>query len=211
MTATASSSLSNGANISAHYNESAATSSQNPSPPYFVPFSVSLLISESLFPNFYSPAATLIIPFIRVDIPYGYFIIVGMEFVTAFLAKIAYGPSYSILPLGMNAELPDLEAFRQTTRQLPVRVLDLGGVLSLTDTESTPLFPRGMTFNISFSSPFTAPTSRTATLFTFELKEIRKVPGYLVPLAALTLYLVLRPYFRRKERNNEPENSAVAE
>jgi hypothetical protein len=189
---------------------SSATSSTNaPLPPYSVPLTVSLLISESLFAHFYSPAATLIIPFIRVNIPYGYFIIIGMELVTSFLVKLAYGPSYSILSSNLNLNtLPDLNSLRQVYNLAPVRENSRNQLGGATAAEDTPLFPLGITFNISFSSPFSAPSGKTATLFTIQLKEIRNVPGYLVPLISIVLYFLIKVYFRSKSANEDRAQKA---
>lgn len=158
-----------------------------PSPPFVVPFTVSLLISETLFPDFYSPAATLIIPFIRVNIPYGYVIIIVADLITALLVKWSYGSSYSLLAPQSHTALPDLRAF--------------GQVPTNNSEESTPLLPQGMAFNLSISSPFFSPESPVATLYTLEIKQVPNVPGYVVPIATLLLYLVLKPYFDRKGKS----------
>lgn len=166
-----------------------ANPSANPSPPYSVPLTISLLISESLFTDLNSPAATLIIPFVRREIPYAYFLISILEFTAALLTKWSYGPSYSLLSPASNTSFPDVGYLRTTNTQG-----DSGSA-----TGDTPIFPKGITFNISFSSPFSAPVSKTSTLFTFELKEIKNVPGYIVPLAGLVLYFVLIPFYRRNK------------
>ncbi|NLL51736.1 MAG: hypothetical protein GX248_03420 [Peptococcaceae bacterium] len=160
-------------------NESNKAAVNNSFPPYSLPFTVSLLISGSLFFDIYSPASTLIIPFIRKNVPFGYFIIILMEFITALMVKWSSAPySYSILPGPWNTAIPSLEDLRGIYRGLE---------------EATPLLPiSGLTFNISFGSPFSGPNSRAATLYTIELKAIRNIPGYIVPLATLILYFFLR-------------------
>ncbi|MGI6451714.1 MAG: hypothetical protein ACOX3R_16065 [Desulfitobacteriia bacterium] len=176
------------------------------SSPHTVPFFVSLLISESFFSHVNSPAATIIIPFFKKDIPYAYFIIIILELITAMLIKWYYGPYYSILSPSLSTALPDLNVMRQTYtygQTLPWRRRQN----QQQPEESSPLLPLGMSFNLSFSSPFTAPTSKTATLYTIQLKEIKNVPGYLVPLAALILYFVLEPLFKAKESTTANNNS----
>lgn len=173
------------------YDSSAST--KNPSPPYSVPLFVSLLISESLFTHNNSPVTTMIIPFIMKEIPYAYFIISIMEFIAALLTKWSYGPSYSLLsPVG-STSLPDLKDIRQVYSPTTVSNQNADSQQTI----DTPIFPKGMTFNISFSSPFSAPRSKLSTLFTIELKEIRNVPGYVIPLTALLLYVIFEPFFRK--------------
>lgn len=204
--------ISSQSNNSAINTNTSQTVSDTSTPPYSVPFTVSLLISESLFPHHYSPVNTIIIPFIRVELPYAYFIIILMELFTAYLAKLSLGPSYSILSLYSGTALPDLEAFRQARPTTESIQRNQSGRISTLDVnnradqeqsiESTPLLPLGMTFNLSFLSPFTAPTSTTSTLFTIQLKEIKNIPGYVLPLVALVLYLILRPVFHQDNSSN---------
>ncbi|NLO96492.1 MAG: hypothetical protein GX091_00185 [Peptococcaceae bacterium] len=154
------------------------TAADNSFPPYSVPFTVSLLISGSLFNDNNSPASSLIIPLLRREIPFGYFIIILLDFITALVVKWSYLPySYSILPGSWNTALPSLQEIRGIYRA---------------PNESTPFLPtKGINFNISFSSTF-LPSGRTGTLYIIELTEIKKIPGFVVPIAALVLYLILR-------------------
>ena len=178
----------------------------NLSPPFSLPLTTSLLISESLFPDPDSPATTLIIPLIKIRIPYAYFAVVALDLATAFLLKCCYGPAYSLLLPQYASALPDTGALRQIYERPPGRNLSRQQATEQQGATSTPLLPVGMAFNISVSSPFYEPDSKVATLFTFELKEIRNIPGYLLPLAVLLLYIILRPFFLdRQNRNNSNE------
>lgn len=181
------------------------SSSSPPDTP--LPFTIALLISEGLFTDISSPVATLIIPFIRIDIPYGYWIIVLMEFTTALLLKWSYGPSYSTSLLNLlnsNTALPDLDTYKQFRSLSPGGTTAPGPAQSTID---TPLFPSGMTFNISFSVPFSAPESKLATLFTIELKEIKNIPRYVLPVASLVLYFLLESNSKRKKAQKETAQS----
>jgi len=185
-------------------------------PPYTVPFTVSILISESFFNNFYSPASTIIIPFLRPFIPYGYAIIILMELLTALLVKWSSAPySYSLINAGYfcfptGIALPDMDSLRRVYNlQASERSLASAGSLDsgqgsppAPNREDTPLLPRGMTINLSFSSPFSTPPSKTATLFSIELIEIKNIPGYLVPLIALLLYFISKSFFKGKANAN---------
>lgn len=213
-----SSNINTNANPNANTNTTTDSNTDgSPSPPYSVPFTVALLISEGLFLNNYSPVSSLIIPFIRADIPYGYMIIIIMEFITALLVKMSYGPAYSILSQNTNTAVPDMSAIRQiyssasagqtasgqSGRRQPGKVsAQSTDTTTAAPNEETPLFPKGLTFNISFSAPFSSPNSKTSTLYAVELKEIKNVPGYVLPLASLILYFVLQPYFRARDSQN---------
>jgi len=176
------------------------------SPPFSLPLTTSLLITESLFPNPFSPTTSLIIPLVKIKIPYAYFVVVALDLITAFLLKWYYGPTYSLLAPQYISALPDTEMLRQiyedsakqqAAQQSAEQQASLG----------SPLLPVGMAINISFSSPFSEPNSRFATLFTVELKEIRNIPGYLLPLAALLLYIILRPFFLNSRNNNRKQDA----
>lgn len=183
-------------------------SSADLSPPFYLPLITSLLISESLFPDPDSPAATLIIPLVRIRIPYAYFLIVALDLITALLVKWYYGPTYSLLAPQYASALPDIESLRQiygrpTGQQTFERQETEQQGVEQQAAVSTPLLPVGMAFNISFSSPFYEPNSKVSTLFTLELKKIRNIPGYLLPVATLLLYIILRPLFLNKQNQNQ--------
>jgi len=174
-----------------------AASNATTNSPHTVPLFISLLISQSFFHHEKSPASTLIIPFFKKEIPYAYVIIVILEFITAFLVKWYYGPSYNLISLGYNTGLPDLNALRYALGQSSTPASrESNRQNQQQPEESTPLLPSGLAFNISFSSPFTAPTSKASTLYTIQLKQIKNMPGFLVPLAALMLYFILAPHFK---------------
>ncbi|MCG1024872.1 hypothetical protein [Dehalobacter sp.] len=156
-----------------------------------VPFYISLLISNALHPNNISPVGTLIIPLTKIMIPYGYFIIVGLELATALFYKWSAVPVSApmFFPGGYGQALPDISAIRED-RTLRQRMTE------------TPLIPKeGMTINISLSAPFTPVQSRVSTLYAFKLKSIDDVPGYVIPLTSLILYGLLTIYGRTDTEN----------
>lgn len=167
--------------------------------PYSVPLAFSLLFSVSLFTHHLSPAASLIIPIFRPTIPFGYAIIIFLELMTALFTKWSLGPCYSLFNPGGIAALPDLEALRQInalvprpkTKNLAPQEIDV----NLQGEEDSPLLPLGMTINLSLSSPITTANSKTGTLFVYELKQIKSIPPYVVPIATLLLYLFLKGLF----------------
>lgn len=185
------------------------------SPPYVVPFTVSILASQSLFlDQYYSPAATLIIPFIRKDIPFGYILIIFMQAVTALLVKWAFAPSPLYKPLlGNYQALPDFHALQQISAlpqspnaiKRPQRLLNLNNNNNNNNDDevpSTPLLPEGITINLSFLAPFSAPTSRAASLFSIKLTLIKSNRGYLISVITLIIYFVIKP-FLKKNNNTE--------
>lgn len=173
-----------------------------------IPVTFSILISESIFLTRYSPASTLIFPFYRPRIPYGYFIIVVLNLITALFAKMSSVPvnSWGLMRNNINQSLPDINSLRQVYNLPPVR----GSLRSNQNTQNgrndTPLFPKGLTVNFSISAPFTDPSSKTSTLFTIELLEIRKVPGYLVAVLTLLIYFLLYPSQKAQETKNNNNN-----
>lgn len=170
--------------------------SLNPMSTFEVPFSVSILLSNALHPNTSSPAGTLIIPLIRILIPHGYFIIIGLELATAFFAKWSTIPTsiYGTLPGGYCQSLPDINAFRQVYSSPPVVPRQARNGL-LSEIFQTPILPsKGMSVSVSLSAPFTSIQSRTTTLYAFELFNLKQIPGYAVPLASLILYIILALY-----------------
>lgn len=187
----------------------------DPSGQLSLPLTVSILISESLFLVRNSPVSTLILPFIRVNIPYAYFLIAGLELATALLVKWSSMPTagYGFSGTNINQEFPDTSSLSQIynlpqaqsplQRSLPTSSISTSEV-NRNSTEQdvgTPLFPKGLTVNLSFSAPFSEPNSNVATLYTVELLEINKVPGYLVTVVTLILYIILRPYLKPRESN----------
>jgi len=97
-------------------NESNKAAVNNSFPPYSLPFTVSLLISGSLFFDIYSPASTLIIPFIRKNVPFGYFIIILMEFITALMVM----PSFTL------ASVFEADTCKVTSPTIPEKLAGLG-------------------------------------------------------------------------------------
>jgi len=177
-----------------------------------IPVTFSILISESIFLTRYSPASTLIIPFYKPRIPYGYFIIITLNLITALFVKLSSVPvnGWGLMRNNINQSLPDLNSLRQVYN-LPPSTFAVGQ--SNLNTQNggldSPLFPKGLTVNLSLSAPFTDPRSKTSTLFTVELIEIKKVPGYLVAVLTLLLYFILYPSQKAQETNNNNNNQLV--
>ncbi|RNC62815.1 MAG: hypothetical protein AWM53_01915 [Candidatus Dichloromethanomonas elyunquensis] len=161
-----------------------------------IPVTLSILISNSLFLTRLSPASTLILPFYRLVVPYGYFLIIFIDLITAFWVQATYLPltGASSFRGNVNQALPDIYYLRQ--------------VYSLTKVNNSPLFPKGMTINFSVSSPFTEPNSITTTLFTLQLIEIKKIPGFVVAVLTLFLYWFLYPSLKPLEANNNGNNNS---
>lgn len=187
-----------------------------------IPVTFSFLVSESLFMFTNSPATTLILPFYRPRIPYGYFIIIALELLTILFVKWSSVPvsGAGLIRSNFNQSLPDINALRQIYSLPPgkrslqdnvpsgkVSVLKPGQP-SNQDSVDTPLFPKGLTVNLSVSAPFTEPRSKTATLYTVELIEIKNVPGYVVPILALLLYFFL--YSSQKAQESNSNNNPAA-
>jgi len=170
-------------------------SSRDPSPSYSVPFTFSLFIVEDLSSASFTPSASLFIPIIRVTIPFGYFIIIGMNLLQALLVKWASPASYSLLSGNINTALPDMDSVRQIYSLPPVQQ---STGQQQTD---TPIFPAGLSFNFAFSTPFLEPFGTNATIFTIRIKEIMNVPRYLIPLVSLILYSFLNCF---SDKNKKP-------
>ncbi|NLI93406.1 MAG: hypothetical protein GX434_14845 [Peptococcaceae bacterium] len=155
-----------------------------------IPVTFSILISNSLFLTRLSPASTLIIPFYRLNIPLGYWLIIATDVITAFIVQSASIPmnGSGALRGNINQSVPDLNSLRQ--------------IYSFRKVNDTPLFPKGMTINFSISSPFTAPNSITTTLYTLQLLEIKNIPGFVVAFLTLFLYWFLYPSLKPLEGNN---------
>lgn len=178
------------------------------SPPYIVPFTVSILASQSIFlNNFYSPAATLIIPVLRINIPYGYLLIIMIQFITALLVKWAYAPL--LFPLPGGSAIPDYQALKQIYSSFPqqknemnARTLPLNNSGRTTE-EFTPIFPDGLTINLSLLSPFSSPTGRATTLYAIKLTLIKNTPGYIIPVITLIIYFLLKPFFKNSNNKNK--------
>lgn len=202
--------------------ENAVSSS---SPPYVVPLTISILASQSIFLNrLYSPAATLIIPIYRTDVPYGYIFVIFMQAVTALLVKWAYAPSPLYMPLlGNYQALPDYEALKKISRlsQTPNNIksnqgnkrtnrnLSLANGSNQNQVPSGPLLPEGIAINLSIISPFSDPTSRAASLFSIKLTLFKTNRGYIIPLVTLIIYFVLKPFMgtNNNKNNNNSNNS----
>lgn len=197
----------------------AAEYADDSTPPYVVPFTISILASQSLFLNeYYSPAAALIIPIYRVEVPYAYLMVIIMQAVTALLVKWAYTPTPFYIPLlGGQQAVPDFETLKYITsltnsqgnsfgfngNTRSNRTLRLNNSVSQLEVPSTPLFPEGIALNLSFMSPFSAPTSRASTLFSIKLTLIKNNRGYLIPLLTLILYIILKPLIINKTYNDQ--------
>jgi len=191
------------------------------SPPYVVPFTVSILASQSIFLD---QASTLIIPFYRTKVPYGYIFIIFMQAVTALLVKWAYTPSPLYMPLlGNYQSLPDFQSLQKIAsmsqsqgnprlnqgNKKKNRTLSIcNRTATNTDDEfpSDPILAEGIAINLSFISPFSSPNSRASSLYTIELTLIKNTPGYLVPLITLIIYFVLKPFFTNNKNNNNNKN-----
>ena len=177
------------------------------SPPYIVPFTVSILASQSIFlDQFYSPAATLIIPVLRINVPYGYLLLIMIQFITALLVKWAYAPLSFSLP--GSCALPDYQALKQIYSSFPqqkngmnARTLRLNNSSQTTE-ESTPIFPEGIAINLSFLSPFSAPASRASTIYALKLTLIKDTPGYIIPVITLIIYFLLKPFLNNSNNKN---------
>lgn len=179
-----------------------------------VPFTFSMLISNSLHPDIYSPVGSLIIPFYRPLIPYGYYVIVGIELLTGMLLKwsAVHNGRYRYI-VSNNPALPDINALNQSFNNTlsngeDSRILLFGSPQAdrtLTqEIFQTPLIPtEGMTINIVLSAPVRAIQSVASTAYAFKLKSIDNAPGYLVPVILLILYFLLGPYFKAKAELGE--------
>ncbi len=188
------------------------------SPPFVVPVTVSILASQSLFlRELYSPASSLIIPFYRIDIPYGYIFVIFMQAVTALLVKWAYTPSPLYRPLlGNYQSLPDFEALKkislmtqpQGNTRLNLgtkrtnRTLSLNNGSNQDEFPSGPLLPEGIAISLSFISPFSNPTTRASNLLSLKLTLIKTNRGYIISLLTLIIYFVVKPFLRNKKDNN---------
>jgi hypothetical protein len=179
------------------YTNADMNSNPNSAPGYSVngqlsiPITLSILISNSLFTVRQSPASTLIIPFYRFTFPYGYFLIFSLDLITAFIVQ-----AVSLPLLGSRRIPPPAFPLSQANRTDQPRT-----------NGDNPLFPKGMTINFSASAPFSAPRSKTSTLFTLELLEIKKIPGYVVGILTLLLYWFLYPAMKPLENNQNGNNS----
>ncbi|UWG97840.1 hypothetical protein LPY66_03215 [Dehalobacter sp. DCM] len=183
-----------------------------------VPFTFSLLISNSLHPDIYSPVGTLIIPLYRPLVPYGYYILIGIELLTAMLFKwsSAHSGSYRY-SLSNSTAFPDLTAINQYINTASPRQILGGEDLSVgqfspqagraleQEIFQTPLIPsEGLTINLALAAPVRAIRSMASTAFTFKLKAIDNAPGYLIPFILVILYFLTGPYFKAKaERGDE--------
>lgn len=185
------------------------------SPPYVVPLTVSILASQSIFlGEFYSPVATLIIPIVREKVPYAYLLIIMMQAVTALLVKWAYAPTPLYKPLlGNYQALPDLKSLQQIS-SFPPSPNAIKRTTTLQNNNnrnegvpSTPLLPEGIAINLSFLSPFSAPTSRAASLFAIKLTLIRDAPGYIISLITLIIYFVLKPFVEKNKNDTANKNN----
>lgn len=198
-------------------------SGDDSTPPYVVPVTTSFLLSQSLFLNEpYSPASTLIIPFFRTEVPYGYAFVIFMQAVTALLVKWAYAPTPLYTPLlGSYQAIPDFEALRQISRisqsqtnarpgpnSPQKRTIKLYNGLNQDEVDSGPLLPEGLAINLSFLAPFSSPDSRASSLFTIELTLIRNTPWYLVALLIFIFYLIYKPFMGNTNKNSKNNNNS---
>lgn len=202
----------------------AAEYTDDSTPHYVVPFTISILASQSLFlDEYYSPASALIIPIYRVEIPYAYLLVIFMQAVTALLVKWAYTPSPFYIQLlgGGQQAVPDFETLKYIANKTDSqgnslwhhnnernsRTLRLNNSANQLDVPSTPIFPEGIAINLSFMSPYSAPTSRASSLFSIKLTLIKTNKGYLIPLITLILYVILKLFFT-KDNNISADSSA---
>ncbi len=187
-----------------------------------IPVTFSILISESLFLTRYSPASTLILPFYRPKIPYGYAYIIALNFITIFLVQCSAVPANGagLLRGNVNQGIPDMNSLKKIYSYPPaqgslrsnvppgkISTFSAGQPSANQERNDTPLFPKGLTVNLSVSAPFSDPNSKTSTLFTLELLEIRNVPGYVVAVLTLLIYFFLYPSQQAKEENNNTKSN----
>jgi hypothetical protein len=161
----------------------------------------------------------LIIPFYRPLVPYGYYIIVGIELLTAMLFKWSsvHTGSYQYI-LSNNPALPDINALNQSfnnasPRQTIVNVEDSriwrfgkhqADRTLAQESFQTPLIPtEGLTINLTLSAPVHAIPSVASTAFALKLKSFDNTPGYIVPVILIILYFLLGPYFKAQAESGE--------
>lgn len=191
------------------------------STPHIVPVTVSILFSQSLFlGNYYSPAATLILPFFRTEVPYGYMFIFFMQAVTGLLVKWAFTPSPLYMPLlGNYQSLPDFESLKTISNlsqnhgnaRLNLETKGTKRTLNLNNRNSNnqdqfpsdPLLPEGISINLSFISPFSEPTSRAASLYSIKLTLIKTNRGYIISILTLIIYIILKPFLGNNNNKNK--------
>jgi len=204
-------------NSNTNRSQNSSQSSTDPTGQSSIPLTLSILLSESLFMTRYSPASTLILPFYKFNLPYGYLFILGIELATALFVKWSATPTphTSSLRNNLNQALPDMASVRKIYNLPPSQQMWTDNVppgkvstFSVSPTsrrqpmDHTPLFPKGMTINVSISSPFSEPNGKAATLYTVELLEIKRVPGYMVAIFTLFLYWFLAPSQKPREHGN---------
>lgn len=192
--------------------------SVNPS----LPLVFSLFITQDLFFNSefpFTPASSLTIPLINIRAPQSYLPLIALELLTILLAKYsaAFSSQSSYLALQFSQGYPDLNALRQIYRHPPPSSSTTGSSSSQQVSVTTafnpplasgtpspngtlpgsPLFPRGLAFNILLSAPLEG-SENTAAFYTLKFYQIRHLHGVLVPIVIILIYLYLYPKVRAK-------------
>lgn len=207
-------------------NSSNGNVSVNPS----LPLILSIFISQDLFPSSelpFSPASSLTIPLINIRTPYNYIPVFIIDILTIFLGKYSavLSSQSSYLPLEFRQGYPDLNALRQiypqslsslstagrsSSQQVSVTTAFDPPLQSDTNLQNgtlagTPIFPKGLAFNILLSAPLEG-SETTSTFYALKLFTIKHLYGVLVALVTIFVYLFLYPRVRAKVTGPKAKN-----
>lgn len=178
-----------------------------------IPLTLSLFLSQDMYPHArFTPVASLLFPVVKIRAADSYIAIIAIELFTILIVKYAAAchcrnhclvmPPYShgypdmraLQQIFSQAAVPASPASGQTAQQASITTIFDPPAANGTQSMDSPVFPKGVAFNLYLSAPLEASDSpNTATSYLFRLFEIRNLPGYLILVVGLLIYTFLYP------------------